>query len=726
MDKIQEATASRKKKRDNLRQLKIEKFAHHGALYTFGSNGRGQLGHPLLDLGRQLTAPLLTPFFKNNELRVTRVAISSVHACAVTSNGQMFTWGAGVPGSFGFLSKRVTLSENTEQGGKPSSSQSSSTSTSTAPARRQPTRVDDLDDVAIVDCCLGNHHSVALSDNGAVYTWGSAGFGQLGHGDIAMTETGGSGGSGSDAIYKKQFDQHTGREYPFIELPTQLDKSLFEEMRILQVVCGYYCTLAICEDGSLYSWGEGSDGQLGIGYTDGFQVGFLDDHIHSSSFVFMHTPTRIDSIKEPIGHISIGGNHVYAITRNHKKVFEWGAWHRRLGDAQDSAFTPQENPSLGVLGIDRIASGKEHALAVGTRIELTFTVDEVRYQDRSDSANSKEEPFKTVALCAVFGSQPGQLTRELSGSLFCISPPSVRPGTGNERNISSSSTLNDCVRDRSEASIRASLARCVGKIVFLDRGTPSGFWISMLLEDTGAGRSSLLEIPCIPAAFGPQLTDSNLSTRLFYTPQKLRCLRLYVRPDEIVGKVVVLEFDQHDVEFESDDMELGDMIARIMLTLVEKVKDAQEAGAAGVIIVFDFLEADAFPLEIAEDDTFDFSIPTVMVRRLQHGELLLEQLQTLNGSASASGGKHPFVILSYKDDILGKQVCAVPTAGVYHSSVFVSDLDRRSSQPKNLVRVQSLWPKTGSNKNRYEYACTFRRHEVSAIVLTFAMNGVIV
>lgn len=683
---MEDAAASRKKKRDHLRQLKIEKFAHHGALYAFGSNARGQLGLPALDVGRKLATPLLAPFFKNNELRVTSVALSAVHACAVTSNGQMFTWGAGVPGSFGFLARKQTGKESNSC--HPRTPETSSESMM-AHVRRQPTRVNDIDDVAIVDCCLGCHHSVALSEADAVYTWGSAGFGQLGHGDFELPESG-SGGDGAtggdtDAIYKKQFDQHTGREYPFVKLPMQIDKSLFEEMRVLQVACGYYCTLAVCEDGGVYSWGEGSDGQLGLGYADEFQVGFLDDHIHSSSFVYMHTPTRVEALKDPIGSVSIGGNHVYAVARDHKKVFEWGAWHRRLGDVQESTFSPQENAFLGSLGVDRIAAGKEHSLATCARIEFSFSLDDVRYQPHPGASGvnvevgNREPVASCVAMCAMFGTQPANLMREVSGALYCVIPPAgtSMSSVANDRSLSSSSALNDAaVGDRSDSTIRSNLARCVGKVVFLERGTPTKFWVSMLLRGTNSSRdgvSSLLEIPCVPAAFGPSITDSELSTRLFYTPEKLRCLRLYVRSDEIVGKVVVLDFEQSDLAMDADDLELSDVIARIMLTLVEKVKDAQGSGAAAVIIVFDFLEADAFPLEVAEDDAFEFRIPTVMVRKSHHGEMLLEQLRASPGAnASASGGKNPFVVLSYKEDILGKQVC-------------VSSLSASGARTENLL-----------------------------------------
>lgn len=623
--KIQEAVVTRKKKRDTMRQIKIEKFAHHGALYTFGSNARGHLGHPLLDLSRQLTAPLLTAFFKNNELRVVSMAVSPVHASAVTSNGQIYTWGSGVPGSFGFIWKHGD-SATGGGGGQPSGGSNPNVLLS-GHVCKTPTRVEDLEEVNIVNVALGNHHSVGLSESGVLYTWGSGGFGQLGHGDFTA--------DASD-IFKRQFDQHAGREYPCVDLPLQLDKSFFEEMRVLQVACGYYFTMALCEDGSVFAWGEGSDGQLGLGYTDNFQVGFLDEHIHGSSFVYMHTPTRIDDLKEPIGSIAVGGNHACAVTRDHRSVYEWGAWNRRGGDAQESTFAPQLNQELSNLYVDRIATGKEHSLATTGRVELTLTVEKKKKED--------DIIVKAFGLCARFGVQPVSLVRSISGGFSSVASGPSSSSFSSSADQSASATLTAMVYDRTDSHIKSSLSRCMGKVVYLDRGTPTGHWISLIERST----SSLIEIPCVSAAFGPELTETGVRTKLFYSPEKLRCLRLYVRPDEIAGKIVVLEFDQEDISFESDDLELSEMINMIMVSLVEKVKDAQEAGAAAVIVVFDFLEADPFALEACEDDMFDFLIPTVMVRKSHHGELLLDHI--------VNGGSKPWGVLSYKEDILGKQV----------------------------------------------------------------------
>ncbi|POM78167.1 Hypothetical protein PHPALM_4335 [Phytophthora palmivora] len=630
--KIQDVVVTRKKKREHLRQQKVERFAHHGAVYSFGANTRAQLAHAHLELSRHVVSPLLATFFKNNELRIARVALSETHASAVASDGQVFTWGAGLPGSFGFLLSQAQEGSNIIGGG--------------GVIRKQPTRVDDLNEVVIIDSRLGSHHSVALSAGGIVYTWGSGGYGQLGHGDFVVAD---ENSERSDAIFRSQFDPHTGREYPVIDLPLQLDSSYFEEMRVTQVACGYYFTLAVTEDGSVFSWGEGSDGQLGLGYSDSFRVGFLDPNISGSNFVYIPSPTRIDSLKEPIESVAVGGNHVFAVGRTPaRRVFEWGAWKRRgATDARESAFTPLENIALSSLNVQQIATGKEHALAVTSRVQVSLTVDQFPYRHRPSSPNGDVagEDMHAISLCARFGAQPTQLSRAISGSVFVVPLPTAEFGSALPSSSAASAALSAATYNRSDSHIRSSLARCTGKIALMDRGTSTGYWISLLIDSSRP--AELLEIPCVPAAFGPSLTATGVRAQLFYSPERLSSLRLYVRPDEIVGRIAVLEFGQGDVAFDADALDASELIGRLMHSLVSLVKDAQDAGAIGVVLIFDFLEADAFALEVDEDSNTLFTIPAVMIRKSLHGDLLLEQLQT--------PGKRPWSILSYKEDILTAQ-----------------------------------------------------------------------
>jgi len=529
-----------------LRRTKVERNAFSGAIYSFGSNTHGLLGHQHLEAEKNLKDPRLILYFKHNDQRIINISSSVVHAAAVTSSGWVFTWGACVPCAFGYLEK------------KPSDA---------TYIRACPTRVEDLDDVQIISVALGNRHSVGLSDEGCLYTWGSGEFGQLGHGEI--------NGDGNE-IFKRQFDYHTGHEYPYVDLPFQLDRSLFDDAKVIQVACGYYFCAALCEDGCVYTWGEGSDGQLGIGYSDDFCVGFLDNYVVNSNFTYIHTPKWVN-IDEPIGHISIGGNHVYAVARNYRNVYEWGAWNRRCGEGKDAVFSPQLSHELSQLYVKQISSSRDHSLAICGTVYLKIPDCELMY-----------------GLASKFGSQPVELYSGVDGQLVASSVVRDTIAYANKENFS-------------------------GKVVYIDRGKSTGVWLSV------EGYEDVITVSCCPSSFGPKPQEKPFIGKSFYTPQKLSSLSHYVRPEEIEGKIVVIHFDDSDIPVHHEDDDVSVVIERLMLALVEKVRDAQNSGASGLVIIFSFIQSDVFSLEISPDEDFDFTIPSVMLNQAS-GAMLLNHL----------------------------------------------------------------------------------------------------
>ncbi len=79
----------------------------------------------------------------------------------------------------------------------------------------------------------GYRHSGAVTDDGALYTWGEGDFGRLGHGDSQSRDT-----------------------------PTVVK----DIGPVSQVACGMAHTLALSEDGrTVWSFGSGDHGKLGHG-----------------------------------------------------------------------------------------------------------------------------------------------------------------------------------------------------------------------------------------------------------------------------------------------------------------------------------------------------------------------------------------------------------------------------------------------------------------------------
>lgn len=129
-----------------------------GQLYTWGLGETGQLGHGStgstvhLD-PRRVVAP--RPVETLNGVEIIFAAAGEFHAAAVASDGNLYTWGLNTYGQLGH-NDRVN--------------------------RYSPVLVSALADANVniswVSC--GRSHTIAVSDFGEVFTWGSNEFGQLG------------------------------------------------------------------------------------------------------------------------------------------------------------------------------------------------------------------------------------------------------------------------------------------------------------------------------------------------------------------------------------------------------------------------------------------------------------------------------------------------------------------------------------------------------------------
>ena len=86
----------------------------------------------------------------------------------------------------------------------------------------------------VVAVSAGDKHSLALTADGAVWSWGNGGFGELGHGDE-----------------QNQL------------LPKKIEA--LAAQRVVAVSAGYVHSLALTADGAVLTWGKGESGCLGHG-----------------------------------------------------------------------------------------------------------------------------------------------------------------------------------------------------------------------------------------------------------------------------------------------------------------------------------------------------------------------------------------------------------------------------------------------------------------------------
>ena len=171
----------------------------------------------------------------------------------------------------------------------------------------------------IVAIAAGYSHSLALTADGSVYSWGLNDYGQLGDGAVAMRTT---------------------------PAPVKLADGT-PLTHIIAISGGNSHSLALTADGKVYAWGFNVNGQLGDGTTT------QRDH-----------PILIPNFTNVVA-IAAGGYHSLALTGN-GKVYSWG--YNSYGQLGSGAkdFNAHSAPAAvpGLTGITAIAGGGYHSLAL--------------------------------------------------------------------------------------------------------------------------------------------------------------------------------------------------------------------------------------------------------------------------------------------------------------------------------------------------------------------------
>ncbi|EEY57867.1 RCC1 and BTB domain-containing protein, putative [Phytophthora infestans T30-4] len=227
----------------------------NGFLYTVGFNMRGQLG-----LGTATTVTEATLVEELAGKRVVDVACSYFHTAIVMDNGDLHACGCNDYGQLGMgdhsghlvprpvdyffrhpvlavaCGQHYTVASLRDGGvvafGKNDHGQLGLDRVSEPvllPTRLAPP----LDRAVVPQLSCGYHHTAIVTEDGAVYTFGRNDYGQLGLGHKL----------------------HMARPTPVESL---------SRMRITQVACGCYHTLALSDDGKVFPFGRNNHGQLGL------------------------------------------------------------------------------------------------------------------------------------------------------------------------------------------------------------------------------------------------------------------------------------------------------------------------------------------------------------------------------------------------------------------------------------------------------------------------------
>ncbi|ETN59614.1 hect E3 ubiquitin ligase [Anopheles darlingi] len=264
------------------------------AFYCWGNTAHGELGLGGIE-EEQVMVPRKMDWMHAKE--IARAACGASHTLLLTNDGKMYSCGNNDHGQLGHDVESLPNKR---------------------PRMSRFKLLTALENYIITQACCGTAHSLALTNWGQVYSWGSNAVGQLGQ------------------------ETDTTRQ-----IIPRLIRSIAAK-QVVQIAAGHYHCLALTNSGELYAWGSNAYGQLGLGMTN----------------EKVSTPTLVQSLAGvPIAFIACGGNHSFAVSKS-GAIFGWGKntfGQLGLNDLNSRQF-PTQLRTLRSLGVRYVSCGDDFSV----------------------------------------------------------------------------------------------------------------------------------------------------------------------------------------------------------------------------------------------------------------------------------------------------------------------------------------------------------------------------
>eukprot|EP00438_Fugacium_kawagutii_P020669 Skav217592 [mRNA] locus=scaffold3512:89584:92656:- [translate_table: standard] len=329
-----------------------------GDMFSWGHGGHGRLGHGVCDAAMRPTKIVLNKVEGGAEFKF--VAVGEAHSASIDSLGQVWCWGAG---SFG----RCGHGEETDF--------------------LVPQVVAGMIGKSCSQLALGVCHSLALTRLGRIWSWG--GFLYTGHG-----------------------------EDDDIEAARELDDEELKGRCIVEIAAGRFHSLALASTGEVFSWGAGSLGRLGLGNSIEDDLKTRDQptpmqiFVKGNALLGWQKKTSLATVEKRgfVGEhaelqvIACAGMHSAAVGKD-GSCWLWG--HGEYGQNASSQLEDFWKPTLlsAVDPISRmkikvlsVALGMEHCLIISTNLELFSWGRNHRGQLGLGTTTDTNEPTIVAAL----------------------------------------------------------------------------------------------------------------------------------------------------------------------------------------------------------------------------------------------------------------------------------------------------------------------------------------
>ncbi|KAJ8985747.1 hypothetical protein NQ317_014400 [Molorchus minor] len=382
--------------------------SQEGKLYACGegTNGRLGLGH-----NNNVPTPRPIPFLSQYVVKKVAVHSGGKHAMALTLDGKVFSWGEGEDGKLGH-GNRLNLD-------KPRMIEVLRSKKNQRYRMRQLAFCCYYEQRGVIKSLVGHRivqvacgsrdaQTLALSDEGLVFSWGDGDFGKLGRG-------------GSEGC----------------NIPHNIER--LNALSVMQIECGAQFSLALTKAGDIWTWGKGDYFRLGHG---------TDQHVRK--------PTLIDTLRDKkVVHVAVGALHCLAVTES-GQVYAWG--DNDHGQQGNGTTIVNRKPALvhGLedVHVNRVACGSSHSIA--------WTLQDTQMVSKVEPLKNKNVPTlssivmslesntaKQQALQHILNAMHIQQLRQAIVSSLCShtnfknqnSKQTVSPDTPLERSITNGSSV---------------------------------------------------------------------------------------------------------------------------------------------------------------------------------------------------------------------------------------------------------------------------------------------